>query len=229
MPLPGHGFLAIWNDVASEHEPEWLRWHTREHMPERVGVPGFLAGRRYCDPSRSVNRYFTLYVGESLATFSSPPYLERLNNPTPWTRKTGPYFRNFIRGACRRVASSGSGVGGAIATLRVTPAHGAAEVDARRAQAMLDGIVTHDGCLAAHMGLADVAVTSVPTNERAARGAATEPVFHGVVLVEGLGRSELGRAMPAIGEAIAAAGLGLAVAETAIYDLSLALTKLDLA
>ena len=49
MPLPGQGFLAIWDDVVAAGEAEWLRWHTREHMPERIGVPGFLGGRRYLD------------------------------------------------------------------------------------------------------------------------------------------------------------------------------------
>ena len=81
MPLPGQGFLAIWNDATAEHEAEWLRWHTREHMPERVGVPGFLGGRRFIDPSSAHHRFFTLYLGESLSTFNSQPYLERLNNP----------------------------------------------------------------------------------------------------------------------------------------------------
>ena len=60
MALPGHGFLAIWNDVAPVAEPEWLNWHTVEHIPERVGVTGFLGGRRYVDPALGHHRYFTL-------------------------------------------------------------------------------------------------------------------------------------------------------------------------
>jgi hypothetical protein len=228
MPLPGKGFLAIWNDAAAEHEAEWLKWHTREHMPERVGVPGFLAGRRYLDPSSAYHRYFTLYLGEDLSTFNSPPYLERLNNPTPWTRATGPYFRNFLRGACRVVASSGSGTSGALAAIRVLPDGVATTVDATRAAALTDRLAAIEGIVAAHLGMADAAVTSVPTKERAARGATTEPVFHGVLIVEGLSRHDLARLMPTISDALQAAKLGVTPSESGLYDLSWSLTKADL-
>jgi hypothetical protein len=40
MTLQGTAFLAIWHDIAAEGEPEYNLWHTREHMPERVGIPG---------------------------------------------------------------------------------------------------------------------------------------------------------------------------------------------
>ena len=229
MGLPGHGFLAIWNDVVASDEAEWLRWHTREHMPERVGVPGFLGGRRYIDPSSAFHRYFTLYLGEALTTFNSPPYLERLNNPTPWTQKTGPYFRNFVRGACRAVATSGAGVGGAIATLRLLPEADGKAVSEAAAKALVEKLASLDGMIGAHVGLADAAVTSVPTRERAARGATVEPVFHGVVMVEGVSRADLSQAMPTLADAIRSSGMGLLPAETGIYDLSLSLVKADLA
>ena len=223
MALPGHGFLAIWNDVAPVSEAEWLDWHTVEHIPERVGVPGFLGGRRYVDPALDHHRYFTLYLGESLATFGSPPYVERLNHPTPWTAKLAPHFRNFVRGACHRIASAGKGTGGAILTVRVGV--GQPSLDLAAANAFLQKIVAGPGVLAAHIGLADASVTGVPTRERSLRGATQEPVFEGVVLVEGLGRRELAGAQAGIAQAITAAGLGLTPAETAIYDLSIALDK----
>ena len=47
MPLLGRGVLAIWHTITPEGEAEYWRWHDREHIPERVGVPGFLRGRRY--------------------------------------------------------------------------------------------------------------------------------------------------------------------------------------
>jgi hypothetical protein len=46
MALMGHGAVAIWNDVAPEGLAEFYEWHHREHMPERVSIPGFLRGRR---------------------------------------------------------------------------------------------------------------------------------------------------------------------------------------
>ncbi len=225
--LAGKGFLAIWNDVSLEGEAEWLDWHTREHMPERVGVAGFLGGRRYADARLMQHKYFTLYLGETLATFSSPAYVERLNNPTPWTAKLAPHFRNFVRGACHNVASVGVGTGGAILTIRVGIDAGAS-LDGQRSAAMLERLIQHPGLIGAHLGLADAAVTGVPTRERSMRGATAEPIFEGVVLVEGLGRAELAAAQASIIEAITGAGLGLVPAETAIYDLSIALDKSQL-
>lgn len=47
MSLRGRGFLPIWFELAEGVEREFDRWHTIEHMPERLGIPGFLRGRRY--------------------------------------------------------------------------------------------------------------------------------------------------------------------------------------
>jgi len=41
------GILAIWNDCAPEGYDHFERWYIREHLQERVGVPGFRFGRRY--------------------------------------------------------------------------------------------------------------------------------------------------------------------------------------
>jgi 3-dehydroquinate dehydratase-2 len=43
--MQGSGYLAIWSDLAPEHETDWMHWMTREHSSERVGVEGFLACR----------------------------------------------------------------------------------------------------------------------------------------------------------------------------------------
>ena len=107
MPLTSKAFLAIWHDFDPALEAEWHRWHTIEHMPERVGVPGFLAGRRYMSRDAVRQRCFTMYESADISVFNSAPYLERLNNPTPWTRAVAPTFKNFTRGACRVAASAG--------------------------------------------------------------------------------------------------------------------------
>ena len=61
--------IAIWNDIVEEYDGEFNAWHTREHMPERIGIPGFLRGRRYEAIDAGI-RYFTLYEleGEGVLT-----------------------------------------------------------------------------------------------------------------------------------------------------------------
>ena len=39
--------VAMWWDIAPEVQSEWEDWHTREHMPERLSIPGFLRGSRW--------------------------------------------------------------------------------------------------------------------------------------------------------------------------------------
>ena len=46
MSLAGMGVVAIWHDLAPEAKDEFYEWHNREHMPERVGIPGFRRGRQ---------------------------------------------------------------------------------------------------------------------------------------------------------------------------------------
>jgi hypothetical protein len=36
MALLGRGVLAIWNGIAAGYEGEFLEWHVKEHIPERV-------------------------------------------------------------------------------------------------------------------------------------------------------------------------------------------------
>ena len=60
MSLAGQAVVAIWNGIAEEGRTDFYEWHNREHMPERVGIPGFEAGRRWFDWGRARHRYFTL-------------------------------------------------------------------------------------------------------------------------------------------------------------------------
>ena len=113
MPLLGQGVLAIWHTITPEGEPEYWRWHDREHIPERVGVPGFLRGRRYRSLERSLD-YLDLYEVEDAETLRSAPYLARLNDPTPWTRRMVPHFLNTLRIGYRVAASAGRGQGGVL-------------------------------------------------------------------------------------------------------------------
>ena len=91
MSLAGKGAVAIWNDITAEGRAEFYAWHGVEHMPERVGIPGFLRGRRYVAHAGEPE-FFTLYETISPRTVTGPDYLARLNDPTPWTRATIPYF-----------------------------------------------------------------------------------------------------------------------------------------
>lgn len=161
--LLGRAALAIWNDVPADEASEFNEWYTHEHLPERVGIPGFLRGRRFVgrDSRADPQRYFTIYETEYLEILSSAPYLERLNEPTEWTRKMGHLFEGSTRTACQVTASHGQGIGARVATIEFGPEEGQAE----RLRAWLTGtamaeLVEHPEIVSCHLLEADDRVTS---------------------------------------------------------------------
>jgi hypothetical protein len=113
----GQAAVAMWWDVAPEMRAEWEDWHSSEHMPERLAIPGFLRGTRWVALSGEPS-YFVLYEVAQLTTITGGPYLERLNNPTPWSRKMMPHHRNMVRSLCEVRAGWGGGLPHALATIR---------------------------------------------------------------------------------------------------------------
>ncbi|MEO9230416.1 MAG: hypothetical protein ABI216_15940 [Devosia sp.] len=112
------GLLAIWNDIISGAETEFRQWHSGEHMPERMGVPGFRRGRRLFNADARP-RWLTLYETESSAVLSSPAYLARLNAPSDWTQAVLPSFAATERMAAQVVGHEGRGHGGVVVAMRL--------------------------------------------------------------------------------------------------------------
>ena len=100
--MSGQGILAIFNDCRAGREAEFEQWFQGEHLLERLAVPGFLFGRRHQAISGS-SGYFNFYVVETPGVLTSKPYLDRLDNPTPMTRKVmSEIFINMNRTVCHR-------------------------------------------------------------------------------------------------------------------------------
>ena len=112
------GVLAIFNDCRAGREEEFEAWFQGEHLLERLAVPGFLFGRRHQAISGS-SGYFNFYLVESPDVLTSNPYLERLDNPTPMTRKVmSEIFINMNRTVCRRTLRRGAFHGAFVVTVR---------------------------------------------------------------------------------------------------------------
>ncbi len=122
-PARARGAMLLLFDVADEAVDEHDEWHTHEHMPERLAIPGFLRGTRW---TRSVPgpRYCVLYEVADLAVLDSPAYRARLDNPTPSTAKMMPRYVGMRRSLCDVVAGEGDGIGGACLVVTFAPAEG---------------------------------------------------------------------------------------------------------
>jgi hypothetical protein len=179
-----YGILAIWHDLDPASVLDFYEWHTHQHMPERLSVPGFLLGCRY-ESVDSSPLVFNYYVTESPATLTSLPYLERLNNPTEWTTRLMPALRDVYRAVGHEVASTGAGQGGAIATLRFN-------TNAYRLQQFQSWVVKHGlremvdiaGINKTHLWQADTSASAIESIESSARGG--NPAVHEwTVAIEG--------------------------------------------
>lgn len=115
----GTAAIAMWWDIAPGMREEFEEWHSREHMPERLAIPGFLRGTRWVAESGEP-AYFVCYETENLKTMTSGPYLDRLNSPTPWSRKMMPHHLNMMRSLCLLRAGWGGGLPHTLATVRLS-------------------------------------------------------------------------------------------------------------
>lgn len=191
--LAGEAFVAIWHDIVPDGKADFYEWHNREHMPERVGIPGFRRGRRYI-AEQGRPEYFNLYEVDTLEVLTGQDYLGCLNNPTPWTRRAVAYFRNVSRSLCRVGGSFGYGQGGVIMTWRFETMSGQ-EDECRRylAREALPAVVDRPGTVGAHFGVADRSGSEIVTEEKKARGTAT--IVPGwIILVEGISAAALEQA-----------------------------------
>jgi hypothetical protein len=123
MSLLGKAAMLLSFDVVEDAIPEHDDWHTHEHLPERLSIPGFVRGTRWVSLDGKP-RYFVMYEVDQLATLQSEAYLERLNNPSPWTSKMLPNYRGMTRGLCSVSCSLGAGMGQIGLLIRFKPEPG---------------------------------------------------------------------------------------------------------
>lgn len=182
MPLVGDAVIAIWNDIAAEGRENFDEWHPREHMPERLSIPGFLRGRRYAAIEAQI-AYFTFYEARDMGVLTGPDYKARLNSPTDWSRETVQAFRNNLRGVARIAFSRGHADGAYLSTIRLEPVVGReAALQAHLADALARLIDRH-GVTGAHLCLCDPDLSGTNTKLQRERKIG---VPGWIVLIEGI-------------------------------------------
>ena len=185
MPLIGPAAMVAIYDVDEGWDAKHDHWHSLEHMHERVGIPGFLRGRRYLAQAGG-KRCFVLYETSAFEVLTSEAYLTCLNNPTPWSSETVPHFKNAARTLCRVSVSVGHGIGGEMAYVGLSPKASGSEDLRRTLGAELERLIEQPGILAAHLLEGDDAASRIETKEKALRGRA-DSVDDWLLLVEGYG------------------------------------------
>jgi len=196
MSLLGKAALAMWWDMAPDMRSDFEDWHSHEHFPERLSIPGFRRGSRYCSATGGEG-IFVMYELEEYGILSSPHYLARLNAPTAWSTKLMPHHRNMVRSPSRVLESRGGGVAGQTLTVRLSPATGRDDDLRASLRSLISGLVTRPGLTGAHL-LRHEAPAIAQTTEQRIRGGADRSadwVFvacgYDATVLEALAKSEL--------------------------------------
>ncbi len=227
MSLLGKAAVAMWWNISPEQRSEFSDWHSHEHFPERMSIPGFRRGSRWTS-TLDAEGFFVLYELDHYETLTSRGYLDRLNAPTPWSTKMMPHHLNMIRSQCRVVASFGGGVATSLVTIRLSPE--AAKEDGLKSMLVetLRELASKPGLTGAHLLLTDTPKASAPTTEQQIRG--TDGAADWIVLLSGYDPETL---QEVISNRLSAPALRLAGARekstTGHYRLAFTMTSQDTA
>ena len=159
--------LCAWVDVSVQDRDEFRNFHDREHMFERVAIPGFRRGRRF-GAIAAASDFLILYEVADLATLASEPYLARLNAPTPWTLRSIPLVRKARRANIELAYSRGHAQGGAVLCIRSDSTDASTWSDGSRG--LLDELALLPGIIAIHAGTSDELTSNIETAESVAGG-----------------------------------------------------------
>ncbi|MET0706170.1 MAG: hypothetical protein ABWY64_03260 [Tardiphaga sp.] len=222
MPMAGTGMLMTSMDIDAAHEREFNAWYDREHLAERVAIPGFLEARRYVAVD-AAPKYLGLYSTENFDVLDSDAYRTALANQTSWSKANIGRFQNMLRSVARITVSRGQGRGAALGLVRIRPPADGADALRAAIVALLDP-GSLDGIISMHLMESDPRLSKPLTDDPAAPNPAARDWY---VLIDGTDADAVAWLMAGrFDGAIAAASATLISAGT--YRLMWDLAKSDL-
>lgn len=220
--LKGAGMLSLWNGVDPGRRGEYDLWHARQHVPERLAIPGMLRARRYHRGEGPLPEFLTLYELENNGVLDSASYRALLQNPTAWSRSMRPSFRGFFRVGHLVRLSRGGGVGGAL--MASVFANAAAPQGGW--EAVTELVLQKTAATAIHVLTKDPAVAPVPFSVPPSEGGSYAD--GAALMVECHGRDRLADIAGVLDAALDAHGLAQGREAWTHYDLAYALDRDEL-
>ncbi|MEO6608470.1 MAG: hypothetical protein ABIN69_08370 [Aestuariivirga sp.] len=129
---------------------EFEDWHSHEHFPERLAVPGFRRASRWTSAAGDEG-IFVMYELTSHAILSSAAYVSHLNTPTPWSTRMMPHHRNMVRSQCHVLESWGSSAARHALTLQISPRQDRAGDLREFFRSLCTAMVQRPGIVGAHL------------------------------------------------------------------------------
>jgi hypothetical protein len=217
----------MWWNMAPDVRREFQGWHSHEHFPERLAIPGFRRASRWAAADGGPG-FFVLYELEAYETLVSPEYLQRLNAPTPWSVKLMPHHADMVRSQSRVLHSRGGGIAGHALTARLSPRPGREPELREQLQVLASDLVGRTGVTGAHLLQTQTPAISQTVEQKIRGGAdgAADWIFfvcgYDAAVLRALGQEEL--CAQALADTGAAQG-----ARLGLYTLALSMVPGDLA
>jgi hypothetical protein len=213
MPLHGKGMLIVFTEVKASDERDLNEWYNREHIDERVNLPGFHRARRYV-AVRGTPKYLATYECDSVGDLATPGYLQLLANQTPWTQAVMARFTQFHRLTLRVQVDMTHGVGGAVAAVRFVPdPHERKPLVAWLQGTVLPKAIARPGMLGAAVAENDLEVAHAPLRHQSMDHPRADEA-EWVALLEGADAGAVGAAARSVFTLSALKNFGVAVAPT---------------
>lgn len=169
-----NGLLFVASDVSAPDELDFNRWYDREHVEERVRIPGFLSGARYVSRANG-RKYLGLYRTESLAAFTTADYRAAFERQTPWSVANLDRMRDPMRRVCAVEAVTGFGSGSQLVVLPL-PAADYAEALIVQARELGLTLSDADGFVQSYLLVPDP-VLSTPLPRESKENRELAPIF----------------------------------------------------
>ncbi len=199
MSLLGSAVLVNWGGIVEDKEIEYNEWHSKEHMPERISLPGFLRGLRAIGISGTdINhKYFMMYEAKQKEVFISKKYLERLNNPTEWTKEILSNYLSPSRTICSVISSKSIGIGCYLSTIRFLGDKILNDYNVENLKSFTPKILKLNGVTGMHVILGDSNFGQMNTKEKKIRSSQglNDQIVTQAVIIEGLNFQSLRNAI----------------------------------
>ena len=190
MSLLGNAVLVNWGGIVKSKENDYNAWHSYEHMPERIGISGFLRGCRAIGiKGTDINhKYFMMYEANEKKVFESKEYIERLNNPTIWTKSILSNYISPSRTICDVLQSDSVGFGGFLATIRFLQDKIEKQINLEKVKINVKEVLELHGLTGSHLLLGDKKFGQLKTQEKKFRSnqGKDDQIISLAIVLEGL-------------------------------------------